>query len=342
MLIDPLDIKQIQDGLRTALTDKEQWETWSKNGLDRVRENFSWSSHVERYLEQVKQLPQRRVKSVLSPLAKALATDLPDWNIPDQNRLPTADRFLVCEIDNTLLGDQEALHKLISRLHNEGQSTGVGIATGRNLESSLQMLEEWHFPRPDLLIVSAGSEIYYGPQVVPDSNWQRHISYHWNAEAIRQAMEELPGVGLQPPEAQGKFKLSYFIDEAKSLSFKEIMRHLRRRRLHVKGIYSHNMYLDLLPIRASKGDAIRYCALKWGLPIKRFLVAGASGNDESMLSGNTLGVVVGNYSAELEKLRGYPQIYFSEGHYAWGILEALDRYDFFGTLSHTEPEMTAV
>jgi sucrose-phosphate synthase len=82
--------------------------------------------------------------------------------------------------------------------------------------------------------------------------------------------------------------------------------------------------------------------LKWGLPIKRFLVAGASGNDESMLSGNTLGVVVGNYSAELEKLRGYPQIYFSEGHYAWGILEALDRYDFFGTLSHTEPEMTAV
>ncbi|MDB9372515.1 HAD-IIB family hydrolase [Nodularia sphaerocarpa] len=342
MLIDPLDIKQIQDGLRKALTDREQWETWSKNGLERVRDNFSWSSHVERYLEQVQQLSQRRVQSLLSPLPKALATDLPDWNIPDQNRLPTADRFLVCEIDNTLLGDQEALYKLIERLRNEGHSTGVGIATGRNLNSSLEMLEEWHFPRPDLLIVSAGSEIYYGPQVVPDANWQRHISYHWNAEAVRQAMEELPGVELQPPEAQGKFKLSYFIDETKSLSFKEIMRHLRRRRLHVKGIYSHNMYLDLLPIRASKGDAIRYCALKWGLPIKRFLVAGASGNDESMLSGNTLGVIVGNYSAELEKLRGYPQIYFAEGNYAWGILEALDSYDFFGTLSKTEPEMMAV
>lgn len=146
MLIDPLDIQQIQDALRTALTDNEQWQRWSTNGLDRVRENFSWDSHVERYLEQVQQLPQRRVKSVLSPLPKALATDLPDWNIPDQNRLPTADRFLVCEIDNTLLGDQDALHKLIERLHNEGHSTGVGIATGRNLESSLQMLEEWQFP----------------------------------------------------------------------------------------------------------------------------------------------------------------------------------------------------
>jgi sucrose-phosphate synthase len=65
-----------------------------------------------------------------------------------------------------------------------------------------------------------------------------------------------------------------------------------------------------------------------------FLVAGASGNDETMLGGNTLGVVVGNYSPEIEKLRGCPQIYFAQGHYAWGILEALDHYDFFGNLSH--------
>lgn len=342
MLIDPLDIKQIQDALRTSLTNTEQWQRWSTNGLNSVQENFSWDSHVEKYLEQVLQLPQRRVQSMLSPLPKAPATDLPDWKIPSTNRLPTADRFLVCEIDNTLLGDQEALQKLIEQLRNKGNNIGMGIATGRNLESSLQMLEEWRFPMPDLLIVSAGSEIYYGPQIVTDTNWLRHISYHWQADAVRKAMEELPGVVAQPPEVQGKFKLSYFVDEAKSISFKEIMRHLRRHRLHVKGIYSHNMYLDLLPIRASKGDAIRYCALKWGLPIKRFLVAGASGNDESMLAGNTLAVVVSNYSQEIEKLRGYPQIYFAQGQYAWGILEALDRYDFFGTLSHTEPEMMAV
>jgi sucrose-phosphate synthase len=99
------------------------------------------------------------------------------------------------------------------------------------------------------------------------------------------------------------------------------------------------MYLDLVPIRASKGDAIRYAALKWGLPVHRFLVAGASGNDESMLAGNTLAVVVGNHSQEIEKLRGLPQIYFAQGNYAWGILEALDHYDFFGNLSQTPLEI---
>ncbi|MBD2359384.1 glycosyltransferase [Tolypothrix sp. FACHB-123] len=341
LLIDPLDIQQIQDALRTALTDNQKWEGWSSNGLSRVRENFSWETHVERYLEYVRQLPQRRVQSLLSPLRLGPASNLNDWNVPEKNRLPTADRFLVCEIDNTLLGDPDALHQLIQRLNNEGETTGVGIATGRNLETSLEMLEEYRFPMPDVLIVSTGSEIYYGAQVIADMNWQRHISYRWQPDAIRQAMAELPGVMLQPAIGQGKFKISYFIDEEKSISYREIMRHLRRHKLHVKGIYSHNMYLDLVPIRASKGDAIRYCALKWGLPIKRFLVAGASGNDETMLAGNTLGVVVGNYSSELEKLRSYPHVYFAQGHYAWGILEALDHYDFFGSLSRTELEVNS-
>ncbi|AFZ24119.1 HAD-superfamily hydrolase, subfamily IIB [Cylindrospermum stagnale PCC 7417] len=335
LLIDPLNIKDIQDALRTTLTNAEQWQSWSINGLSNVRQKFSWDSHVEQYLQKLRQFPQRRIQSLLSPLRESPAAEHPDWNVHDTNRLPTADRFLVCEIDNTLLGDQEALKQLIQRIRNEGHTTGVGIATGRSLESTLSMLEEWRFPMPDLLITSAGSEIYYGPQIVTDTSWQRHIGSHWQSEAIHQAMKQIPGVELQPPETQGKLKISYFVDEAKSPSFLEIIRHLRQLQLPVRGIYSHNMYLDLVPLRASKGDAIRYVALKWGLPVKRFLVAGASGNDESMLGGNTLAVVVGNYSQEIEKLRGYPQIYFAQGHYAWGILEALDHYDFFGNLFQT-------
>ncbi len=342
-LIDPLNITEIQTALRTALQDTAQWQQWSENGLKNVRQHFSWESHVTQYLDQLQQLPQRRVPSLLSPLTKVRSADSLHRVVNlESNRLLTADRFLVCEIDNTLLGDQTALNQLIERLHQQGHRTGVGIATGRNLQSTLEMLDEWQFPAPDLLITSAGSEIYYGPQVVADPNWQRHISYRWHADSVREAMAELPGVELQPPESQGHFKLSYFIDEEKSLGFRDIMRFLRRRQLYVKGIYSHNMYLDLVPIRVSKGDAIRYCALKWGLPVKRFLVAGASGNDESMLAGNTLAIVVGNYSPEIEKLRDYPQIYFAKGHYAWGILEALDYYDFFGSLAPKASDAIAV
>ncbi|WP_353932844.1 HAD-IIB family hydrolase [Okeanomitos corallinicola TIOX110] len=342
LLIDPLNIQDIQNALRTTLKDRQQWQSWSDQGLINVRKYFSWQSHVEKYLDRIRLFKQQKIQSLLSPLPVPPAVDHPDWKVQDTNRLPTADRFLVCEIDNTLLGDKEALEKLIERIRNEGQTTGVGIATGRSLESTLSMLEEWRFPMPDLLITSAGSEIYYGPQIVTDTGWKKHIGHHWQGEAIRQVMKNIPGVELQPPESQRKFKISYFVDESKAPKFREIIRHLRRHQLPVKGVYSHNMYLDLVPIRASKGDAIRYVAWKWGLPVQRFLVAGASGNDETMLSGSTLAVVVGNYSQEIEKLRGHSQVYFAEGHYAWGILEALDHYDFFGNLSQKQLELAKV
>ena len=109
----------------------------------------------------------------------------------------------------------------------------------------------------------------------------------------------------------------------------EIRSILRRGKVQARVIYSHGAYLDLLPIRASKGMAVRYFALRWGIPLEHCLVAGDSGNDEEMLTGNTLGVVVGNHDKELDILREQPQVYFAEGHYAWGILEGIEHYDFF-------------
>ena len=85
-------------------------------------------------------------------------------------------------------------------------------------------------------------------------------------------------------------------------------------------------------MRASTGLAIRYLAMKWGIDAEHLLVAGDSGNDEEMLSGNTLGVVVGNYSPELERLRGSERIYFAEREYAWGVLEGMEHYNFLGEI----------
>ena len=49
---------------------------------------------------------------------------------------------------------------------------------------------------------------------------------------------------------------------------------------------------------------------------------------EGMLAGNTLGVVVGNYSPELEKLRKYPRIYFASATHASAIIEGIEYYNF--------------
>ncbi|GMT49902.1 MAG: hypothetical protein IEMM0008_1441 [bacterium] len=210
-----------------------------------------------------------------------------------------------------------------------------GIATGRRIESAVQVLKKWKAPRPDVLITSVGSEIHYGPRLVKDLNWEKHINRLWKPDAVYQVMKGLPGIVLQKDVDQRKHKISYFIDPNKSPSIREIKSYLRREHLHVNVVYSHQQYLDILPIRASKGLAVRYFALKWGLPFEHILVAGDSGNDEEMLRGNTLAIVVGNYSSELEKLRGDSHIYFAEGRYAWGILEGIHYYNFFG---HLDPK----
>ena len=59
-----------------------------------------------------------------------------------------------------------------------------------------------------------------------------------------------------------------------------------------------------------------------------FLVCGDSGNDEEMLRGEPKAVVVGNYSTELESLKGLRNIYFSRQKCAGGVLDGIDHYKF--------------
>ena len=83
------------------------------------------------------------------------------------------------------------------------------------------------------------------------------------------------------------------------------------------------VYLDIIPVRGGSDYSMRHLLFKWGFAPEQLLVAGDSGNDEGMLKGRTLGVVVGNYSPELEKLRKLPRIYFADGHHARGIIEGI-------------------
>jgi sucrose-phosphate synthase len=84
--------------------------------------------------------------------------------------------------------------------------------------------------------------------------------------------------------------------------------------------------LDILPLHASKGQAVRYLAFRWGIPLDHFITAGDSGNDRDMLVGDMLGIVVGNHGPELAPLRGRSRVYFANRPHAWGILEGIRHY----------------
>ena len=238
-----------------------------------------------------------------------------------------ADRLLVCDIDNTLIGDREALAELLEWLDAHRDRIAFGIATGRVLESALSVLEEWDVPMPDVLITAVGSEIHYGrPELVMDRNWSRTIDHRWDRDGLRECLAEVPGIRLQPAEDQRAYKLSYFVDQSAWPGTRVIRRRLQGRGLAASLIYSHQEFLDLLPVRASKGRAVQYLARRWGLSLDDVLVAGDSGNDADMLRSGALGVVVKNHSSELRYLQGRHRIIFAASSYARGILEGIERH----------------
>ncbi|HSN08845.1 MAG TPA: HAD family hydrolase, partial [Hanamia sp.] len=94
-------------------------------------------------------------------------------------------------------------------------------------------------------------------------------------------------------------------------------------KLRAKVLLTENLYLDFLPFRASKGSAVRYLSYKWKLPLQHFITAGNSGNDIDMLKGKARGIVVSNYSPELEPLKKNKLIYFSKEPLSKGVLDGI-------------------
>jgi sucrose-phosphate synthase len=315
LLVDPLNPSAIAEALLTILSDSRLWQQYSENGLKNVAKFYSWDAHAQTYLRKIQPLLQHEPLSKLTPLPKASNY---------------RKRAIFTSIDNTLLGDAEALSQFIQVVRQHRREFLFGIATGRRFDSALKLLKTYGIPTPEILITSLGTEIYYAQQMTADIAWNHHIDRGWTPQVLRRIIDTLPGLTPQPKSEQSRFKVSYYYNPDVAPSLEEILTLLRQQELSANTTLSFGQYLDFVPVRASKGQALRYVAKQWDIPLDRVLVSGGSGGDEDMLRGNTLGVVIANrHREELSSLTNTERVYFAEGAHAWGILEAIKHYNFF-------------
>jgi sucrose-phosphate synthase len=316
VLIDPLDTDDIASALETLLADRETWQRMADSGLSGVREHYSWDAHAKRYLRLVRSIIEKT--EVVERVRKV------------RRVMPYNDRALFTDLDQNLLGDPRMLPRFIEVLRDNRKCVTFGIATGRRLESALQALRKNRIPEPDILITSGGTAIHYAPDLTADTAWTKHIDHRWTPHVVRRVLVDLPGLKLQPKTEQSRFKVSYYYDPEQAPTIDEINRLLHQEEQTVNVVLSFGQFLDILPIRASKGLALRYVADRWGIPLENILVAGGSGADEDMMRGNTLAVLVANrHNEELSHLVDMERVYFAEAPYADGILEAMQHFDFF-------------
>ncbi len=315
-LVDPLDTAAIAERLQAVLSDPEAWQQMAQAGMAGVACHYTWQAHVKRYIDCV--LPIVRQAE-------------PAHRIALQRRVRLyRDRALFSDLDQTLIGDNQSLKQLMQMVREHSRCCSFGIATGRRLDSALKLVRQYQLPSPDVLITSLGTEIYYGHRLTPDTAWQDYIDHLWRPAKVRRLLRELPGLQLQPKREQSGFKVSFYYNPEWAPSVEEIHHLLLRNDVTVHCFLSFGQYLDIVPIRASKGLALRWYAQQWDMALDHTLVAGGSGADEDMLRGNTLGVVVSNrHGEELSALTDYERVYFATQPYAAGIVEAVHHYDFF-------------
>lgn len=314
-LIDPLDKSGITEALLKLLQNKNIWLQAAKNGIEGVRKHYSWQSHVKTYLEKVDELPGK-----YQPIPSERPTRAVRYR----------DRAIFTDLDQNLIGDPKALKRFNDVIKENRKCVTFGIVTGRRIDSALALMKKNRIPIPDILISSLGTRIHYGQNLTEDDYWADHVDHDWSSQRVRRILDKLPGLKPQLKIEQTPFKVSYYYDPEIALTIEEIVSLLRQKDITANVMLSFGQFLDIVPSRASKGQALRYVSQRLDIPLEQTLVIGGSGTDEDMMRGNTLAVVVGNrHHEELSQLVDQERIYFAGQNYAFGILEAIEHYDFF-------------
>lgn len=244
--------------------------------------------------------------------------------------------MFVSDLDNTLVGDEEALKKLNRDLegHRKEYGTKIIYATGRSLTLYNELTEEQSLLKPDALVTSVGTEIYLDTaKSEPDVEWSEKLSVGWKRELIVEIAEKFPELVLQKPSEQRRFKVSYLINEKAAIeTLPQLKSELKNNGLEFNLIYSGGKDVDILPVNTNKGLAVKFLQQKWGFDSYTTVVCGDSGNDIALFStGEERGIIVGNALPELlawYKNNSTNYRYLAESFYAAGISEGLKHFKF--------------
>jgi sucrose-phosphate synthase len=301
ILVDPRSPDAITDALLSILSTPALWDRYAAAGSVAIKA-YDWDRHVALYTEL---------------LAEVVEAAVPSKTVPDL--------LLVSDIDGTLIGCADSVGDF-STWHRAQVDVAFAIATGRSFHSAMAVLAQHDAPRPEILITSVGSEIYYrayrGAVYDRDAEWEAIIAAGWDRDAVAALIAEHAGLTPQAALEQRRFKLSYFAGGDRDAG--ERVRALLAAHGHSCSIIqSHGRYLDILPHAASKGTAVEHVRRRLGLAPRQVIVAGDSGNDIEMLRSARHAIIVGNYSDGLAARPDLSHGYVAVGHHARGILEGV-------------------
>lgn len=212
-------------------------------------------------------------------------------------------------------------------------------STGRLHEDAQRMIALCGMPDPDFYITGVGTMIYDVSAGEMMGAFADTLNEAWHPERVRAIVSGLAGIEEQPPEHQHGWKSSWFWHGRTEADIAALDADLKSNGIAAQAIYSSSRDLDILPIRANKGNAVTWLCGHIGIGLDEIVVAGDTGNDSSMfLLEGVRGIAPGNAEPELLEILGDSRAYLAAGQCAAGILEGLVQYGVFPEITKAKPK----
>ncbi len=211
-------------------------------------------------------------------------------------------RLFSTDLDGTLLGNPEATNRFNTAWRGipAARRPLLVYNSGRLVADMRALVAAGALAEPDYLIGGVGTQIHDFRAGRDLDAFAATLAEGWNRDRIEAIVASFPGVRPQAAEFQHAYKSSWHLDHAAPGQLDELRRRLGATGLPVTLVYSSQRDLDILPRRASKGDALRWLCERLGIPLDEVLVAGDTGNDASMFRlPGVRGIIVENANPEL-------------------------------------------
>ncbi len=239
-------------------------------------------------------------------------------------------QLLSFDIDNTLINEQ-SLDGVFTQTWQQLPADArplLCLNTGRLLDDTIQLIHNQILPKPDYIISGVGTNIYdFGRQQVL-KEFTEILEEGWNLQRVQEMVAQLPyNIQPQPRNFQHDYKQSYFFEKATLQDIQHIEQVFKDSELDINVVYSGEKFLDILPKWANKGNALSWLLKHLNLTPENVLVAGDSGNDNTMFAlPGVRGIVVGNARRELYQMTKHMDFFHAEQAHSEGVLEGLRFY----------------
>jgi hydroxymethylpyrimidine pyrophosphatase-like HAD family hydrolase len=189
---------------------------------------------------------------------------------------------LVLSLDDTLLANADAALRFWEQwqVHRaEHAGTLLVFNTRRRVFEVLERVEQCLVPPPDYVIGALGTELYDARAKVHIGYFAERIAEDWRGAAVTSVLKHVPGIRAGAATCQSALRTSWEFEDASADEIAAIEDTLALAGLRARVVYTRGRFLDVVPTRAGKREALEWLLDQCGAASSSTIVVASSAAD---------------------------------------------------------------